>query len=49
LTKFFTLGFDFENPDDIARSMLDATQEGALHNAITIRLFEAVNSKRHDI
>jgi hypothetical protein len=21
LTKFFTLGFDFENPDDIARSM----------------------------
>jgi hypothetical protein len=31
------------------RLMLDTTQEGALHDAITIHLSEAVNSERHDI
>jgi hypothetical protein len=31
------------------RLMLDTTQEGVLHDAITIRLFKAVNSKCYDV
>ncbi len=31
------------------RLILETTQEGVLHDAITIRLFEAVNSKYYDI
>jgi hypothetical protein len=30
------------------RLILDATQEGVLHDAITIHLFDAINSKHHD-
>jgi hypothetical protein len=32
-----------------SRLTLDTTQEGALHDAITTRLFEAVNSERHNV
>jgi hypothetical protein len=31
------------------RLILESTQEGVLHDAITIRLFDAVNSKYYNI
>jgi hypothetical protein len=32
-----------------SRLMLDTTQKGVLHDAIAIRLFEAINSEHHDV